>query len=1187
MSGNRSNFKAKPNSITNKPPRKLHLETLEDRLAPASLPIDLVNHLSHLVSSLGITQITAQPPAPREVIGSVHLKLAPSGLVWDPVEGSLPSEPVTAPIDDPLEENPASPEDPIATQPSEDPFEQPNQKPGIDPIQGIGIINPALPGLPNLDNVPEANPGQGNDPANGLNPGAGNQLPGGGANQPGAGGNLPGGGANQPGAGGNLPGGGANQPGAGGNLPGGGANQPGAGGNLPGGGGILPGGGANLPGGSFNPGFNIPGGGYLPTNGNNPINPATGSPFWPNPGPMPGSGINPGAGNPPASDPNPGTTTPGTGTAPSGPTDGSGTPSKNLQVSGIDPDTGSSNTDRITKAQSPSVVGTAPANSQITILSAGSVIGRGTADASGKFKAPIFVALADGIHTLQVACNQASSASLQVTIDTKAPAPTISATRWVPEKVNLEVTLGWEKGSDTTGTIALDVDLNQNGSYEENELAYRTGTADSVFVLSDLNGYGEYSIRARGEDVAGNVGTATALSFVDRNAGFVGDSSLRQLAQPIFAALGHTGNWDGRAIQIDNEWPPLLEKWKEPISISVSTGLISQFGSFLKAIENLGMTEINTRPDSGYVEGLLPAYKVLALPNLPAFSTASRIWMTTRMGTVQNQGVPVMRVPQFISETGYTGLGMKIGVLSDSVNVKGSLTNAIASGDLPANVEVLYDAPAGADEGTAMLEIIYDVAPGASLAFNSAGPGPQGFADGIQALSAAGCQVIVDDIVYLSQPIYNEGVVNLSVTDVVENQGRFYASAAGNDGDNGWRGTWSTISGTIGGISGNFMSFGGLPYQQVGIPTNDGARFAITWDSAYLEVRSPDPNFQVPNQVNAYLINLSTDTVVASSTTDNLNIDQAFQIFQYANYGMAFQLVSGPTPTRLAWIGYGANDLNISAYGSPGAGITVSGAPNARGAVGVAAAYWATPTQPEPFTSKGGTMELLFAPDGTRLASPEEYFRPQITAPDGVSTSVTGFDPFYGTSAAAPQVAAVAGLVWGYQQELTNEQLTFHLYATAMDIYTPGEDIYTGFGLIQAYPIPSDAFGSGDISNNSLSAWHLGTLGTSPLLSPYLDISNQAGLPDYDWFTVRAGQSGKLNLRMLQSSTGSLEVRFFTLDKNMSLVQKAASTAPGLLIRNISMNVDANQLVYIEVKGRNSSYGVMDEAFYQMTLKIS
>ncbi len=1178
-----------------RPTQKLYLETLESRLAPANLPIDLVSHLAQLTSELGLTRIFVGPAIAREVPGSVHLK--PSDLVWDPIENGPggSSGTISTPINAPQEDLPSGGDIPL---PADE--DEPNDggSVGIDPIQGIGIINPAVPGLPGLSNNDLANLELGALPANGNLPGAGGNLPGGGANLPGGGANLPGAGGNLPGGGANLPGGGANLPGAGGNLPGGGAilpgggaNLPGAGGNLPGGG-VLPGAGGNLPGGGL-----LPGGGFFPIGGSNPINPATGNPFWPNPGPLPGGGFTPGTGTLPGGGTDGSTglpVEPGTGgSSPVGANPTGGTSTGVVRVSGIDPDTGSSNTDRITKAKSPSVYGTAPANSQVTILSNGSVIGRGAADASGKFKAPLSVALADGDHLLQVTCTKASPVSVQVTIDTQAPSPTIAATRWVPEKTNLEVKLGWASGSDTGSTIALDVDLNQNGSFEENELAYRTGSADSVFVLNDLNGYGEYTLRARAEDTAGNVGTATAKSFVDRNAGFIGDTTLRQLAQPAYAALGFTNAWDGRPIQLDPEWNPASEVLKQPVTLGVSTGLVSEFNSFLKAVENLGMTQITARADFGYVEGILPAYKVLGLPSLPAFSTASRIWMTTRMGTIQNQGVPVMRVPQYMTETGYTGLGMKIGVLSDSVNVNGSLTNAIASGDLPANVEVLYDAPAGNDEGTAMLEIIYDVAPGASLAFNAAGPGPQGFADGIQALSAAGCQVIVDDIVYLNQPVYNEGVVNLSVTDVVENQGRFYASAAGNDADNGWRGTWSTVSGTVGGISGNFMSFGGLPYQQVGIPDGDGARFAITWDSAYLEVRSPDPNFQVPNQVNAYLIDLSTDTVVASSTTANLNTDQAFQIFGYGNsggatnYGLAFQLVSGPTPTRLAWIGYGANDLNISDYGSPGAGITVSGAPNARGAVGVAAAYWGTPTQPEPFTSKGGTMELLFAPDGTRLATPEEYFRPQITAPDGVSTTVTGFDPFYGTSAAAPQVAAVAALVWGYQPQMSNEQLTFHLYATAMDIYTPGEDIYTGFGLIQAYPVPSDAFGSGDISNNSLSAWHLGTLGTSPLLSPYLDISNQAGLPDYDWFTVRAGQAGKLNLRMLQGSSGSLEVRFFTLDKNMSLVQRAASTTPGLLIRNISMNVFENELVYIEVKGRNSSYGVMDEAFYQMTLKIS
>jgi hypothetical protein len=1075
-------------------------------------------------------------------------------------------------MDDPLEENPASPEDPNATQPPEGPFEQPNQKPGIDPIQGIGIINPALPGLPNLDNVPEANPGQGNDPANGLNPGAGNQLPGGGANQPGAGGNLPGGGA----------------------------NQPGAGGNLPGGGGILPGGGANLPGGSFNPGFNIPGGGYLPTNGNNPINPATGSPFWPNPGPMPGSGINPGAGNPPASDPNPGTTAPGTGTAPSGPTDGSGTPSKNLQVSGIDPDTGSSNSDRITKAQSPSVVGTAPANSQITILSAGSVIGRGTADASGKFKAPISVALEDGVHTLQVACNQASSASLQVTIDTKAPAPTISSTRWVPEKVNLEVKLGWVTGSDTTGTISLDVDLNQNGSYEENELAYRTGTADSVFVLNNLNGYGDYTLRARAVDTAGNVGTATALSFVDRNAGFVGDDSLRKMAQGAFEALGYTGLWDGRALQLDPSWAPSDTKLLTPVHITTRTGIKSLFDDYFAEMKKLGLTDYATNSQDGLVEGYLPAFRVLALPGLPAFSTASMNYKTTFAGTVQNEGVPVMQVPQFWSSTGYTGLGMKIGVLSDSANSTGALTNAQATGNLPQNVQIITDMPSGqgSDEGTAMMEVAYDVAPGSSLAFASAFVGgPQGFADGILRLSAVGCNTIVDDVTYFNSPIYNEGRIALAIDEVVFNQDKFYCGAAGNQTDNGYRGIWKSSTSSIAGgsISGTFMDFGGTPYQIIDVATNTDLQVSIKWDSAYLEGGSPLPNFQVPNVVYAYLVDLSTNAVVATANDDNLNTDMAWQLLGYTNsgtntqFGIAYQLISGPEPTRLGWTAYGPAS-GVSLFPNGNGGCSISNTALAKGSVAVAAASWQTPTVPEDFTSKGGVLEFLFDAAGNRLSTPYTFFKPQITAPDGISTTLPaggGLNPFYGTSCAAPQVAAVAALIWGNQPNLTRDQLTFHLYATAIDIYSPGQDDLTGAGLIQAVPVPSDAFGTGDISNNSLTAWHLGVVGSAPIISPYLDISNQAGLPDYDWFTLRAGQAGKLNLRMIQGSSGSLEVRLFTLDQNMHLVERASSTKPNQFFRTLSMDVFANELVYIEVKGRNSSYGVMDEAFYQMTLKIS
>jgi len=329
-------------------------------------------------------------------------------------------------------------------------------------------------------------------------------------------------------------------------------------------------------------------------------------------------------------------------------------------------------------------------------------------------------------------------------------------------------------------------------------------------------------------------------------------------------------------------------------------------------------------------------------------------------------------------------------------------------------------------------------------------------------------------------------------------------------------------------------------------------------------------------------------------TDNNLNTDEAMQLIAFSNsgsttqFGLAFQLVQGPAPTKVAWAAVRSGSFSMFPNG--GGGIANNFVNKAQGCVTVAAADWQTPTVPEGFSSMGGIQQLWFDDAGNRLTTPIEYEKQNITAPDGISTTLPlngGLNPFYGTSCAAPQVAGVAALVWGNQPNLTNQQLTFHFYATALDMGAPGYDYKTGFGMIQATPVPSGAFGSGDVSNNSLTALHLGTVGNSSLISPYLDIANQAGLPDYDWFTIRAGQAGKLNLRMLQGTTGSLEVRFFTLDQNMHLVQRAASTKPNQLVRTISMDVFANELVYIEVKGRNSAYGVTDEAFYQMTLKVS
>jgi len=76
--------------------------------------------------------------------------------------------------------------------------------------------------------------------------------------------------------------------------------------------------------------------------------------------------------------------------------------------------------------------------------------------------------------------------------------------------------------------------------------------------------------------------------------------------------------------------------------------------------------------------------------------------------------------------------------------------------------------------------------------------------------------------------------------------------------------------------------------------------------------------------------------------------------------------------------------------------------------------------------------------------------KPDFTSNDGAQTSVPGFQPFFGTSAAAPNAAAVAALLLGVNPTLTPAQIRSALLNGAIDINTPGYDLATGNGLIDA-----------------------------------------------------------------------------------------------------------------------------------------
>ena len=149
--------------------------------------------------------------------------------------------------------------------------------------------------------------------------------------------------------------------------------------------------------------------------------------------------------------------------------------------------------------------------------------------------------------------------------------------------------------------------------------------------------------------------------------------------------------------------------------------------------------------------------------------------------------------------TTWTARESAIGVISDGVE---TLADQQATGDVPAPVLVLPGQEGGSfplacggrssgTEGTAMLEIVHDLAPGADLYFADGGGGPAQMAQNIENLCAAGADIIVDDIGYLRASPFQDDVISQAISAAAAN-GCYYFSSAGNAGNlnDGTAGVW-------------------------------------------------------------------------------------------------------------------------------------------------------------------------------------------------------------------------------------------------------------------------------------------------------------------------------------------------------------------------------------------------------------
>jgi subtilisin family serine protease len=475
--------------------------------------------------------------------------------------------------------------------------------------------------------------------------------------------------------------------------------------------------------------------------------------------------------------------------------------------------------------------------------------------------------------------------------------------------------------------------------------------------------------------------------------------------------------------------PRKAPSWRRGGNVRVIVRLDALDDTARAALGDAGLTIERESPQRALVEGWVPAgeLRVLAaLDGVRAVRPADR--GQTR---ITSGGDAASRANLARATFGVTGRGVRVGVISDGID---GLENSRAAGELPADQPVPAGCSAGGgSEGTAMLEIVHDLAPDATLLFASGVDSPMAFVAAVQCLTNAGADVIVDDLGFFGEPYFEDGDLAQAVRAAVA-AGVSYHTAAGNSALLHYEAPFRASP------QSNFHNFstgsGVDNTNGVSIPPGGSLLCVLQWD---------DPFGHAGDDYDLLLVDQNRNVIAASDNVQNGD-DDPLEIVVARNDSatrevgaLVIERSRGATRTLDLFC---VRDVDAMDYVTPGSSIFGHAAVSE--AITVAAIDVGDPGLDtiERFSSQG-PVQLAFPPE-TRP-------KPDIAGFDGVNTSVPGFAPFFGTSAAAPQVAAVAALMLQRSPALTPADIQATLRETAVDVGAPGFDDVAGAGRLDAF----------------------------------------------------------------------------------------------------------------------------------------
>lgn len=446
--------------------------------------------------------------------------------------------------------------------------------------------------------------------------------------------------------------------------------------------------------------------------------------------------------------------------------------------------------------------------------------------------------------------------------------------------------------------------------------------------------------------------------------------------------------------------------------------------------------EITDRDEENHLAvawvGVKDLEALASLETVRAIRTVMPPLVTT--GSKTTEGDAIHRTSYVRALYSQGGAGVKVGIISDGVD---HWTTARNSGDLPADLTVLSNA-VGGDEGTAMLEIVHDMVPNAKLYFHDCGTNTIAFNNAIDALVAAGCDIICDDISWIIEPFFEDGIVASHLKSLLASNDFIYVSSAGNSAYEHYQGDYYPLDMTT--FHDFSQGISPTPFLYLSMPAGSRVRIVLQWNDKF---------GASGNDYDLYLYNIGTGTIVAGSVIIQDGNDDPLEFISYTapgtyDFAIIVDKYSGVGRTLEVYIypenGAGVYTNNINPADS------IFGHPAVPDVIAVGAIDASDPGNDdiEPFSSQG--------PVTITYPTPETRAKPNLCGIDGVTVTGAGgfYVPFYGTSAAAPHIAAIAAQLWGAFPTNTSDEIRTHLYDSAVDLGSAGYDNVFGYGRADA-----------------------------------------------------------------------------------------------------------------------------------------